>query len=320
MTDFSLEMLRTLRLTGGIFLDAEFSAPWCISAQVTPDDCGPLTPLPRHIIAYHYIIAGHCFVSVDGMPPVEVQGGDIVVLPRNDHHILGSALDLSPVCPEQLIQQAPDGGLARIVYGEGGEVTSMLCGFLGHNMIRSAIIAMLPSLLKLNVAEGASATWIESSFRFAAGELAAGQRQSATMLAKLAELMFMEAVRQYIAAQPAEPGSWLAGMRDPLVGRALALLHGQLARRWTTDDLAKEVGLSRSAFAERFVRALGEPPMGYLLRHRLEQAANQLLETSDSIAQIAYGIGYESEGAFSRAFRREYSLPPATWRRGRKSR
>lgn len=311
-------LLGTLRLTGGIFLDAEFSAPWCISAQVTPDDCGPFTPPPRHIIAYHYLIAGHCFVSVADMPTFHAYGGDIVVLPRNDPHILSSALDLPPVCPDQFLQPAADGGLTRLVYGEGGERTSILCGFLGHNMQRSPIIALLPSAMKLNVAEDSAAGWIKSLFKFVASELATGQRQSAAMLAKIAELMFTEAVQQYAAAQADQSENWIAGLRDPMVARALVLMHGQLARHWTTDDLAREVGLSRSAFADRFVRALGEAPMGYHLRHRLEHAATQLLETSNSIAQIAYDIGYESEGAFSRAFRREYGLPPATWRRAKR--
>lgn len=316
MGDSSL--LGSLHLSGSIFLDAEFSAPWCIKAQVTPDDCGPFTPPPRHLIAYHYLLAGHCFVSVEGMPSFQAYGGDIVVLPRNDPHILSSASELAPVCPEQFLQPAADGGLTRLVYGAGGDRTSLLCGFLGHNMKRSPILALLPRALKLSVEEDSSAGWIRNLFQFAAHELATGRRQSPAMLAKIAELMFTETVQQYAAAQSDQSEAWIAGLRDPLVARALELLHGQLARHWTTDQLAREVGLSRSAFADHFVRALGEAPMGYLLRHRLEQAAARLLESSDCIAQIAFDIGYESEGAFSRAFRREFGLPPATWRRSKR--
>lgn len=135
------------------------------------------------------------------------------------------------------------------------------------------------------------------------------------ILAKLAELMFMEAVRRYFASQPPAANAWAAGMRDPVIGRALGLLHGQIARRWTTGELAHELAVSRSAFAERFTRAVGEPPMRYLARQRFEQASSQLKETADPIARIGYDVGYESEEAFNRAFRREYGTPPAAWRK-----
>jgi len=313
--DALLDMLRAMRLTGGIFLDAEFTAPWCVTAKVGPEDCSPFTPAPRHIIAYHYVTAGRLLLKVDGRAPITVEGGEIVVLPRNDHHVVGSALDLRPVGVERLVKPAPDGGLARIVHGGGGARTHILCGFLGNDMPHNAVIAMLPSVLTLNVAEGASGNWIESSFRFAAQELAEGNVTSTAILAKLAELMFMEAVRRYAAAQPSQRNPWAAGLRDPIVGRALSLLHGQMARRWTTEELALETGLSRSAFAERFTRAVGEPPMRYLARRRLEQASVQLRECADPIARIAYGAGYDSEAAFNRAFRRAYGVPPAAWRR-----
>jgi AraC-like DNA-binding protein len=308
-------MLRAMRLTGGIFLDAEFTAPWCVTAKVGPEDCTPFTPEPRHIIAYHYVTDGCLLLKVDSQPPVQVEGGEIVVLPRNDHHVIGSALNLRPVSAEHLIKPEPGGGLARIAHGGGGERTRILCGFLGNDMPHNAVIAMLPSVLKLNVADGASRSWIESSFRFAAQELAQGNVKSPAILAKLAELMFMEAVRRYVISQPPKPNAWTAGLHDPIVGRALGLLHGQMARRWTTDDLAQEIGLSRSAFAERFTRVVGEPPMRYLGHQRLEQASIRLRESSDAIARIAYDVGYESEAAFNRAFKREYGVPPATWRK-----
>ena len=138
---------------------------------------------------------------------------------------------------------------------------------------------MLPSVLKLNVSDGASGGWIESSFRFAAKELTEGQAKSPPILAKLAELLFMEAVRRYFASQPPAAHAWTAGLQDPVVGRALGLLHGQISRRWTTEDLARETALSRSAFAERFTRVIGEPPMRYLARQRFEQASAQLKDS-----------------------------------------
>lgn len=309
------DMLRAMRLTGGVFLDATFSAPWCVSAQVTPEDCAPFTAAPRHIIAYHYVTEGRCLLRVGERPPVEVACGEIVVLPRNDHHLIASAANLRPVSADHLIQPAAEGGPARIVHGGGGERTSILCGFLGGDLAHNALIALLPGVLKLDAADGASGEWIKGTFQFAARELAAGQLSSPMILGKLAELLFMEAVRRFLASQPPAASAWAAGMHDPLIGRALGLLHGQIARRWTTEDLANELAVSRSAFAERFTRALGVPPMRYLARQRFEQASAQLKETADPIARIAHDVGYESEEAFNRAFRREFGVPPASWRR-----
>lgn len=313
--DALLDILRAMRLTGGIFLDAQFSAPWCVSAKVAPEDCLPFTAEPRHIIAYHYVTEGRCLLRIGDQRPVEVESGEIVVLPRNDHHVIASATALRPVSADHLIQEAPEGGPAKIVHGGGGERTSILCGFLGNDLPHNALIALLPSVLKINAADGASGDWIKGTFQFAARELAAGQANSPMILAKLAELLFMEAIRRYLASQPPAANAWAAGMHDPVVGGALGLLHGQIARRWTTEDLAKELAVSRSAFAERFTRAIGEPPMRYLARQRFEQASVQLKDTPDPIAQIAYDVGYESEEAFNRAFKREYGSPPAAWRR-----
>jgi AraC-like DNA-binding protein len=315
VSDALLSMLRAMRFTGGIFLNAEFTAPWCVTAKVEPGDCGLSASQPRHVIGYHYVTAGRLLLKVGDQPPVPVERGEIVVLPRNDEHVLGSSMQLRPVQAKQLIQPGPDGALAKIVHGGGGERTQILCGFLGNDLPHNAFIAMLPSVMRIKVADGASGSWIESSFRFAAKELSKGQVSSPVVLAKVAELLFIEAVRRYFAALPPTGNAWAAGMHDPIIGRALGLLHSQIARRWTTTDLAREVAMSRSAFAERFTRVVGEPPMRYLARQRLEQAAARLRESPEPIARIAYDVGYESEVAFNRAFRREYGVPPATWRR-----
>lgn len=305
------DLLRGMRLTSGLFLEAEFTAPWCVNSQVAPEDCAPFARVPRQIISYHYVTAGRMLVKVSGAPPVIVEQGEIVVLPRNDPHVLGSALDIHPfdVGHPDL---DPRGGMTRIVLGGGGARTSILCGFLGDDMPYNPVIAMLPAVLKQNVVDGASGNWIEVAYRQAAKELTDGNAGSPVFLARLAELLFLEAIRRYLATQP--PGVWQAGMQDKAIGRALGLLHGQLARRWTTDGLAQEIGMSRSAFADRFTKAVGDPPMRYLSRQRLEQACLLLKESSAGIASIAYEVGYESEAAFSRAFRREHGAPPAAWR------
>lgn len=317
--DAHLDVLRDMHLTGGIFLDAEFTAPWSISAQVGPEDCAPYTPEPRHIIAYHYVTAGRLLLLVAGEAPIPVQTGELVVLPRNDVHVLASEAGLQPVDAATLITALPEGGLARIVYGGGGAQTRLVCGFLGSDVPRNPLITNLPKVLKLSVTESASGRWIESSFRFATEELALPNARSMNMLAKIAELLFLEAIRRYLSANDPQRLELQVGVRDPMIARALNLIHSRMDHHWTTEHLAREVGLSRSAFADRFSKALKEPPMGYLTRYRLTQASLQLVETSTPIPRISSSIGYESEAAFNRAFKRLYGKPPAAWRKEKQS-
>ncbi|PMR72163.1 AraC family transcriptional regulator [Halomonas heilongjiangensis] len=314
--DASLDVLRTLRLTGGLFLDAEFTAPWCVAARVAPEDCRPFTPLPGGIIAYHYVSAGRLWLRVGEGAPVEVSAGHLVVLPRNDPHVLGSGLEGPAVSAEGLMQATVESGIARIVHGGGGEATRVWCGFLLSETTTDPLVGMLPSVMTLDVAEGVTGPWIESSFRLAASELAAGEVRSPALLARLAELLFIEAVQRYLAGLPPEQRAWVGGLRNPLVSRALALLHDRPERHWTTEALAREVGLSRSAFAERFTELVGVPPMRYLAGLRMQMAARRLRESLAPISRIALEAGYESEASFTKAFKRAFGTPPATWRRG----
>lgn len=290
-------------------------APWCVTSQVTPEDCIPFMPQPAHLIAYHYVTAGTLVLRAVGQPPITVEAGEIILMPRNDEHVIGSAGNLKPVSANYLIQPAPAGGLMRIVHGGGGERTQILCGYIATNVRNAPIIGILPRVLKIGAEQGAAGNWIESSFRFAAHQLAEGQIGSPAVLSKLAELLFMEAVRRYLATQPPAAHAWVTGLHDPIIERALGLLHSQIARRWTTEALAKETAVSRSAFAERFTHVMGEPPMRYLSRQRFEEASERLRDSTAPIARIAFEVGYESEAAFSRAFKREYGVPPASWRR-----
>lgn len=309
------DVLRAVRLTGGVFLDAQFTAPWCVTARVSAEDCRPFLAAPAHVIAYHYVVSGKLLLQVDDDPVVEVRAGEIVLLPRNDFHKLGSALNLRAVSADHLIHLPADGGLARINYGGGGAGTHIVCGFIGSEVRHNPLVANLPKVLKLNARDGAADDWIESSFRFAASELMTGRAGSETVLSKLSELLFVEAMRRYIATLPADRRGWLCGLRDPSVGRALGLLHARLAHPWTADELARAVGLSRSTFAERFATLIGEPPMRYLTSWRMQLAAQRLRDGDQSVSRIAYEVGYESEAAFNRAFKREFGVPPAAWRK-----
>ena len=186
---------------------------------------------------------------------------------------------------------------------------------LGTDLAFGPLLSSLPSVLKLDVRATPSGAWIESSFRFAVSQIAAGRVGSTTVIAKLSELLFVEAVSQFVAGLPEERRGWLAGLRDPQIGRALALLHASPAKAWSAEALAVEVGMSRSVFAERFTSLVGQPPMQYLTLWRMQVAAQRLRESRDSVAQMGFGVGYESEAAFSRAFKREFGDSPAAWRR-----
>ena len=313
--DALTDVLRGMRLSGGVFLDAEFTAPWSIISKVGPEDCLPFMAEPAQLIAYHYVVEGHLLLSLLGQAAVSATAGQLLVLPRNDQHLLGSALDLESANADELIEPAGEDGLARIRFGGGGARTVILCGFLGSDDRNSPLIASLPAVLKLDLNHKLTGSWIEGSMRYAGRELGIGDPGASANLARLAELLFTEAIREYVKSLPPEQEGWLAGLRDPAVGQALALVHGRLAHSWTLDELARQVGLSRSTLSDRFARYMGISPMRYLSHRRLRQAAERLRQGQQSVAEIGYEVGYESEAAFNRAFKREFGVAPGAFRK-----
>jgi AraC-like DNA-binding protein len=307
------DVLRVIRLSGGVFLDAAFSAPWCVVSRVGPEDC-PTGQLPPSVVAFHYVVEGRMLVRGDGAE-LQVGAGEMVLLPRNDPHLLASDAGLAPLDPEPLVQQV-DGGLMRLECGGGGAPTRLVCGFVGADVRRHPLLEALPGVFALDLKNKPCAEFVGASFRYAAQEVASGRPGSETVLAKLSELLFVEAVRSYAESLPPRQQGWLAGLRDPAVGRALALMHGDVARPWTTDELAAAVALSRSAFAERFAQLVGKPPISYLTDWRMQVAALRLRETQRSIAQVAGDLGYESEASFTRAFKRAHGTSPGRFRSG----
>lgn len=309
------DVLRLVRLDGGIFLRAEFTAPWCIRSQVAVSDCAPLLIDVDRLILYHYVVEGRCALVVAGHPPMEIGPGDAVIFPRNDPHVMGSDLRLEPVDSHSILKPSPSGTLAYINHGGGGAMTRIVCGFLGYRRVEgNPLIDALPPVLHLDTQESSAAAWIQNSFQFAADEIALGRAGTDSVLAKISELLFIEAIRRYIDGLPAADKGWLAGCRDPFVARALAQLHTAVGEVWTLDRLARQVGLSRSALCNRFTALVGEPPMRYLTRWRLHVAAQRLRNTRSTLACIAEDVGFETEEAFNRAFKRRYGKPPATWR------
>jgi len=316
------DILRAAHLTGGVFLHAEFFAPWCTGGRIAPELCAPTVGPASHLIIYHYVVEGELRIRIDGEhgDDLVIGVGELVLLPRNDPHLMGSDLSLPPVPGSDIIRPHENGGLLSIHHGGTGRCTRMICGFLGCSTTQdNPVLSALPSLLKLNVEHGGAAEWIRSTFQYAAAEVAAGRPGSETVLAKLSELLFVEAVRRYADTLPEGQTGWFAGLREPYIARALALLHRDIARRWTVDELGREVGLSRSALADRFIRLIGVPPMNYLTSWRMQVAAQKLRETGVSIAQVAEIVGYDSEAAFSRAFKKATGTAPATWRRSNSS-
>lgn len=316
--DGVIDLLQSTRLAGGVFLDAEFTAPWCVFSGVTEQDCAAfVTGRAASIISYHYISEGRVVLELDDHEPVEVDRGEVVLLPHNEIHRLGSSAGLQPVHAEDFLQPGENGGPARIIHGGGGAATRMLCGFLASEIADLPILRVLPRVMKVRIADAPSNAWIESTMRLGAQEIAGGVARSPALLGRLAELLFVEAVQRYMAAQPAADCGWQSGICDPAVGRALGLLHSRLGQSWTTEDLARAVGMSRSAFAARFTQVMGDAPMRYLARQRLQVAAKRLEMSADPIARIAFEVGYESEPAFNRAFKRAFGKPPAAWRESR---
>jgi AraC-like DNA-binding protein len=312
------DVLRVSHLTGGVFLHADFTAPWCMAAHIPAEHCGPYLGPTSHLITYHYVIEGELLLRMQGGDGVthRLGPGDAVMMPRNEPHLMGSDLAVAPAYGKDIVKPPTDGGLYSVNHGGGGARTRMICGYLGcDGADGNPILSTLPSAFTLRVEDAGASEWIRSTFHFAASAVAERRPGSEITLAKLSELLFVEAVRRYAESLPEHQTGWLAGLRDPYVARALAMLHGDVARPWTVDELGREIGLARSALNDRFIRRIGIAPMQYLSNWRMQVAAQKLRDTSASLAQVAAMVGYESEAAFSRAFKKAYGTAPATWRR-----
>ena len=254
-------------------------------------------------------------LRVGDAAPRRVVAGQAVMLPHNDLHEFGDAVATSAIGVGQLVQEREALGIPHVVHGGGGARTRLVCGFLGGNEHLHPLLTHLPAVMVVDVASLPGGGWIGSTFSFAAQTLASGQPGAASVISRLAEVLFVETLRQHLASLPDEDVSWMAGLRDPAIGRALSLLHTRIAEPWTAEALAREVNMSRSAFAERFSVLVGQPPMRYLTAWRLQVARQALSNSRKPVGQLAFDVGYESEAAFSRAFRREFGCPPASWRK-----
>ncbi|TKB80566.1 MAG: AraC family transcriptional regulator [Nitrospira sp.] len=314
--DVLSEMLKAVKLDGAVFFHGEFSSPWCARQ---PDGCSIaayLSSSSTHVIIFHLLTEGRGYARIEkNGRPVSLSPGDIVMFPHGDAHLLGNGPPVTPVDSAEQLQRVLAERRMLSQFGGGGELTKLICGYMACDLRLSQIfLAGLPSVLKINIRDSPSGKWLEDTLRYSVEHADASGPGGTAVVAKLSEALFADTLRRYIEKLPASQTGWLAGVRDPDVGKALALLHKQPSHPWTIASLANEVGLSRSVLAERFRHYLSDTPMGYLTRWRLQLAAQAVTSTSKSVAEVAGEVGYESEPSFNRAFKREFGIPPARFR------
>ncbi len=345
--DVLADALRVMRVTCGVFFTAKMSSPWSVTSPPAERLRPIIAPEAECLAHFHILVEGEpCWVALPGRPPVRMQPGDLIILPQGEQHVMASDLALSPLPVEHtlraipaLLAQARPGRLAHTDLGGGGPASHLVCGYLRCDQSFNPLHDALPNAVLVRVRDGAAivdatagtaelrrlalppeaARWIETTLRYAVSEARAANAAGSTMLPRLAELVFAEVMRRYIEKVPEGEAGWLAALGDAQVSRVLKLLHGDPKRGWTVAALGKEAGISRSALAERFTAMIGESPMRYLANWRMQLAKRLLRESGRNIAEIAAQVGYESEAAFNRAFRRLVGKPPAAWRDGGRS-
>jgi AraC-like DNA-binding protein len=313
--DVLSDVLRCVRLSGAIYFDFELTSPWVAEAPPAAIVAPTVMPGVQRLIEYHLIARGSCWGCAIDEPPIHLKEGDLIVFPQGDAHVLSSAPGM---------RAEPDMAMyvrrttLPMVYERGGggpDRTRIICAFLGcDERPFNPLLAALPRTIHLSRAANDSAgSWLATLLNIAVRESGSGRAGRDNILARMSELMFVEAVRRYIEMLPPSQTGWLAGLKDPLVGQALASLHGAPADAWTVESLARSVGTSRSVLADRFMQLVGDPPMQYLALWRMQLASRRLLDGEPG-AQVAAAVGYESEAAFSRAFKRLVGESPSRWR------
>jgi AraC-like DNA-binding protein len=309
------ETLRVVRLVGAIFINARFSAPWCYQSPNADSIAPVLEPGADRVVIFHLITAGECYVEMGDGTTTRLVAGDAVLFPQGDAHRMTSELGLPPAEGKRL-----DAVLTRrprhLAFGGGGVTTRLVCGYLAcDTRLARMLLGGLPSLLRVNVRGSNAGVWLEASLRYALAEARSPRPGGEGVLAKLAEVLFIEVLRLYMHEQHEGRTGWLAGVSDRIVGAALGAMHRSPAQAWTVEELARAAHTSRSVLAERFQNLVGTSPMQYLTQWRMMLAANLLSRSNTPLARIAGDVGYQTDTAFSRAFRREFGEPPATWRR-----
>jgi AraC-like DNA-binding protein len=313
------DVLKTVRLTGAAFFDIEARGSWAVSSPQRDLILPKILPGADHLIAYHVVTVGRCFATIAGGEPIALEAGEAIVFTNGDSHIMSSSvgMDAPPTTQDVVDVAAANQRPFHINCGGAGPVSAnLVCGYLACDAQPfNPLLENLPRVIKATESKNNEAGWLSQFVRFAVAEASEKRAGGETVLNKLSELMFVDVLRRYIETLSPQHAGWLAGLRDPHVGKALSLLHGKPAYNWTIEELAKQVGQSRSVLAERFAQLVGTPPMHYLAKWRMQMASELLSGGNANLASIAADIGYESEAAFSRAFKKMIGVPPSEWRR-----
>lgn len=310
------DVLRAIRLDGAFFYLVEAADPWAVASLPACDLAPRILPGSENLVSYHILLSGSCWGGLPGEPPAEMRPGDVILFPHGDAHRMASGPDTTGHYQDQ--SAAPDRYPGTVYLGDGvRRDTSFVCGFLGCDA--RPYNPLLASLPRCMVVRGASDGWLSRFPAQAVDESRARRAGAETVLTRMAELMFIEVLRRHLEELPDSRSGWLAGLSDDVVGTALARIHERPAHPWTLAALARATASSRSVLAERFSELVGVPPMLYVTRWRLQLAAEQLARSTTKVATIAARVGYASEAAFSRAFKRETGMSPAAWRRRKKS-
>jgi AraC-like DNA-binding protein len=308
------DLLRVVRLDGAYFYAVEAAEPWIVESAAAQDLKPQILPGSEHLISYHILTGGRCYVRLMGEEPVEMLPGDVIVFPHGDANVMSSGRDLrAPGVTTSFPNRYPK----TVVLGNGGPpAASFVCGFLGCDRRPfNPLLAALPRLLHMR---GMPETWLDGFAHRVREESQRGRPGADSVLTRLAELMFIELLRRYLETLSPEQTGWLAGLRDEVISRVLLLLHARPSHPWTLDELAREAHSSRSKVAKRFAELVGQPPMQYLAEWRMQVAANLLTQGDAKVAAIGREVGYDSEAAFSRAFKKATGLAPGAWRDARR--
>ncbi|HEX7053135.1 MAG TPA: AraC family transcriptional regulator [Burkholderiales bacterium] len=315
--DLLSDVLRRMHLASAVFLRGEFSAPWGFVSADEATLARVLVPGAQRLVLLHVAVEGRFRISLASGESAQASEGDAVVLPYCDVHTVRFPDDAQAVPIVELLPPPPWSELPVVCRSEGGGApTRLLCGYLScADLLFSPILQALPRLLHLRPSSPSAAQWRTASVRYTLES--AGRPGGEALAARLLEAVLADCLRQHVEQMPPEQTGWLAALRDPVIGRAMVLLHARPEAAWTVEGLARRVAVSRSVLAERFRRLLGVSPMRYLTQWRLQLAADLLRRTQLGMAALAERVGYESEAAFSRAFKRHVGVSPAGWREKR---
>jgi AraC-like DNA-binding protein len=316
--DVLSDVLRVVRLTGVVYFDFTLTPPWVAEAPPSSEIASTVLPGSERIIEYHLIVEGNAWGNILDGEPIHLRGGDLLLFPQGDAHVLSSAPGMRsrPDLSMYARSSTPLPLVYEIGTGNGAGDTRLICGFFGcDERPYNPLLTALPAVIHVPAAgNDASARPLGAMLELAIREERRGQPGTENILSRLSELMLVEAIRRYLVELPASQRSWLAGLRDPVVGRALGAMHAAPSEPWTVEALGREIGVSRSVLAARFTEMVGHAPMHYLTLWRM-QLATRMLHDGQQVQDVAAAVGYESEAAFSRAFKKLMGKPPVTWRR-----